>query len=165
MRSKIWQRSQSIENLNLERIANTPLLGFPRQTRQHVDVPHRLDRLHCATAVPIIPVLLTFRRAASSSMHPTDAIAAYCRRTTTLPGSFRFGIAPRRFVSPLHGVVAHIFFSTPPTPTRSGCLASLRIGIGALELAVRRAGAILRAPPPVVTLSVEVSPSLADFCP
>jgi hypothetical protein len=76
-----------------------------------------------------IAVTLPLRSTASRSMHPADAIAAYCRRTTTLPSSFRFGIAAKGGVSALHGVVAH-FFSTPPTSKRSGCLVSLRIGIG-----------------------------------
>jgi hypothetical protein len=113
--------------------------------------------------MPIIPILLTGRRAASSPVHPTDAIAAYCRRTTALPSSFRFGFAAKGGVNPLHGVVAHFFFSTPPTSERSGCLVSLRIGTGFSELKARSAGdATLRgAPTPVVTRSAMIAWSAA----
>jgi len=47
--------------------------------------------------------------------------ASACRRAT--------GCTEAR-IATLHGVVAHIFFSTPPTPTGSGSLVSLRIGTG-----------------------------------
>jgi len=132
--------------------------GFTRQAGQQVDVPHRLDRLFCARAVPIVAILLASRRAASSSVHPTDATAANRRGTTTLPCSFRFGFAARRVVGALHGVDGHFDLVPPPTPTGSGNLASLRIGMGASELAASRAGdATLRAPPPVVTLSAMIA--------
>ena len=142
-----------------DRVTGTPMIGrlaisaFARQARQQVDVPHCLDRLFRALTVPIIPILLSGRCAASSPVHPTDTTAANRRRTTALPRSFRFGRAPRRVVGALHGVDGHFDLAPPPTPTGSGCLVSLRIGIGASELAARRAGdATLRAPP-VVTLS------------
>ena len=131
--------------------------GFSRQARQQVDVPPCLDRLLCARAVPIIPIFLTSRRAAPSAVHPTDAKAANRGRTTTLPCSFRFGFAARRVVGALHGVDGHFDLVPPPTPTGSGNLASLRIGMGASELAASRAGdATLRAPP-VVTLSAMIA--------
>jgi hypothetical protein len=155
-RARAWTVSRwvrSIADLSISAtVPTTRLSGFARQARQQVDIPHCLDRLLCTRAVPIIPILLTGRRAASSPVHPTDAIAAYCRRTTALPSSFRFGFAAKGGVSPLHGVVAHFFFSTPPTSERSGCLVSLRIGIGFSELTAKSAGdATLRgAPTPVV---------------
>ena len=114
--------------------------GFTRQARQQIDVPHRLDRLFCARAVPIVAILLAGRRAAASPMHSTDATVAYRGRTTALPRSFRFGSAPRRVVGALQGVDGHFDLVPPPTPTGSGCLVSLRIGIGAWELAASRAG-------------------------
>jgi hypothetical protein len=119
-----------------------------RQARQQVDVPHCADRLFCAHAVPIIAILLTGRRAAFSSVHPTDATAANRRGTATLPGSFRLCLAARRVVGALHGVDGHFDLVPPPTPTGSGTLASSRIGIGITELAARRAGdaTLLRAP-------------------
>jgi hypothetical protein len=138
--------------------ANTPFSEFTRQARQQVDVPHCLDRLFCTRAMAIIPISLTGRRATSSPMHPTDATAANRGRTTALPRSFRFGRAPRRVVGALHGVDGHFDLVTPPTPTGSGCLVSLRIGIGASELAASRAvDATFRAPPPVVTLSAIIA--------
>src|SRR5258705_12481273 len=91
-------------------------------------------------------------------MHPTDATAVRRRRTTQLTCSFRFGFAPRRVVGALQGVDGHFDLVPPPTPTGSGCLVSLRIGIGASELAASRAGdATSRAPPPVVTLSAIIA--------
>jgi hypothetical protein len=120
--------------------ANTSFSGFTRQARQQVDVPHCLDRLFCARAVPIITILLAGRRAAPGPMHPTDATAAYRGRTTALPCSFRFGFAPRRVVGALHGVDGHFDFVPPPTLTGSGSAVSLRTGIGISELAARRAG-------------------------
>lgn len=39
---------------------------------EQVDVPYCLDRLICARAVSIIPLLLTARRTATRSMHPTE---------------------------------------------------------------------------------------------
>jgi hypothetical protein len=132
--------------------------GFARQARQQVDVSHCLDRLFCTRAMPIIPILLTGRRAASSPVHPTDATAANRRRTTALPRAFRFGCAPRRVVGALHGVDGHFDLVPPPTSTGSGCLVSLRTGIGASELAASRAGdATLRALAPVVTLSAMIA--------
>jgi hypothetical protein len=141
------------------RVRRQLLICAPQETGKLADVARRAGGFFRPTAMPEIAVALPFRCAAASAMHPADAIAAYCRRTTTLPSSFRFGIAPRGFVSPLHGVVAHLLFSTPPTSKRSGCLVSLRIGIGFSELTARRAGdATLRvAPTPVVTLSVMIA--------
>ena len=110
--------------------------GFARQARQQVDVPHCLDRLFCTRAMPIIPILLTGWRAAPSAVHPTDATAAHRGRTTWLPCSFRFSLAPRSVVGALHGVDGHFDLVPPPTPTGSGCLVSLRIGRGASELAL-----------------------------
>jgi len=136
----------------------TRLSGFARQAREQVNVPHCLNRLFCTRAMPIISILLTGRRAASSPVHPTDATAANRRRTTALPRAFRFGCAPRRVVGALHGVDGHFDLVPPPTPTGSGCLVSLRTGIGASELAASRAGdATLRALAPVVTLSAMIA--------
>jgi hypothetical protein len=60
-------------------------------------------------------------------------------------------------VGPLHGVDDHFDLVPPPTPTRSGSLASLRLGMGISELAAKRAGdATLRAAP-VVTLSAMIA--------
>ena len=56
---------------------NAPFSGFPGQARQQVDVPHGLDRLFCARAVPIVSIQLTGRRATAGSMHPAYAIAIY----------------------------------------------------------------------------------------
>ena len=58
----------------------------------------------------------------------------------------------------MHGVVAHCVFQTPPGPTRSGSLVSLRIGIGISELAARSAGDATLRPAPVVTLSAMIIP-------
>ena len=145
--------------------ANTRFSGFPCQARQQVDVPDCLYRLFCARAVPIIPIPLAGRRAAPSSMHPTDTKAANRRRTTTLPCSLRFSFAPRRVVGALHGVDGHLDLVPPPTPTGSGSLASSRMGMGASELAARRAGdaAFGAAPPPVVTLSGNDRPSAIEI--
>jgi hypothetical protein len=147
-----------VRRLNISTtVPTTRLSGFARQARQQVDVPHCLDRVFRALTVPIIPVLLSGRCAASSPVHPTDATAAYRGRTTALPRPFRFGCAPRCVVGALHGVDGHFDLVPPPTPTGSGCLVSLRIGIGASELAASRAGdATLRAPP-VVTLSAIIA--------
>jgi hypothetical protein len=144
-------------NRQIQLPAPTPFLEFTRQARQQVDVPHCLDRLFCTRAMPIIPILLTGRRAASSPVHPTDATAANRGRTTALPRSFRFGFAPRRVVGALHGVDGHFDLVTPPTPTGSGCLVSVRIGIGAWELAASRAGDAALRPAPVVTLSAMIA--------
>jgi hypothetical protein len=52
-----------------DRVTGTPMIGrlaisaFARQARQQVDVPHCLDRLFRARTVPIIPILVTGRRA------------------------------------------------------------------------------------------------------
>jgi hypothetical protein len=132
------------------------LSEFTRQARQQVDAPDCLDRLFCARAVPMIPILLTVRCAAPGSVHPADAKAAYRGGTTWIPRSFRFGFAARRVVGALHGVDGHFDLVPPPTPTGSGCLVSLRIGIGASELAASRAGDTLRAPP-VVKLSAMIA--------
>jgi hypothetical protein len=57
-------------------------------------------------------------------------------------------------VGALHEVDGHFDLVPPPTLTRSGSLASSRIGIGTSELAARSAGdaTLPRAVPPVVTL-------------
>ena len=77
--------------------------------------------------MPEIAVLLAGRRATISPVHPADAKAAYRGRTTALPSSFRFSLAPWRVVGALHGVDGHFDLVPPPTPTGSGCLVSLRI--------------------------------------
>jgi hypothetical protein len=59
--------------------------GFARQAGQQVDVPHCLDSLFCARAVPVISILPTGRRTATGSMHPADTTAANRRRTTKFP--------------------------------------------------------------------------------
>jgi hypothetical protein len=60
-------------------------------------------------------------------------------------------------VGALHGVAGHFDLVPPPTPTGSGCLVSLRIGIGASELAASRAGDTTLRAPPVVTLSAIIA--------
>jgi hypothetical protein len=137
--------------------ADAAFSRFPCKAGQQVDQSHCLDRLLRSRAVPIISVTLAARRATSSSMHPTDAAAAYRRRSTTLPCSFRFGVAARRVVGALHGVDGHFDLVPPPTPTRSGSLASSRIGIGISGLAATRAGLAVVRPAPVVTLSAMIA--------
>jgi hypothetical protein len=111
-----------------DRVTGTPMIGrlaisaFARQARQQVDVPHCLDRLFRARTVPIIPILVTNRRATFSPMHSTDATAANRGRTTALPRPFRFSFAPRRVVGALHGVDGHFDLAPPPIPTGSGGL-------------------------------------------
>ena len=129
-----------------DRVTGTPMIGrlaisaFARQARQQVDVPHCLDRLFRALTVPIIPVLLSGRRATASPVHPANATASDRRRTTLLPCSLRFSLASRGIVGALHGVDGHFDLVPPPTPAGSGCVISSRIGTGALGLAARSAG-------------------------
>jgi hypothetical protein len=42
-----------------------PFSGLARQSGQQVDVPHCLDRLFCARAMSIIPILIADRRTTS----------------------------------------------------------------------------------------------------
>src|SRR6476620_10409443 len=106
--------------------------------------------------MPEIAVLLSFRCAAAGAVHPTNTIAPHCRRSAGQASALGFSSAPRSGIASVHGVVAHFLFTPTPTLTGSGCLVSLRIGIGASELAASRAGdATLRAPP-VVTLSAMI---------
>ena len=156
--SRTWRdvRLESVMRTKADIDKRTLFLGFARQAGQQVDVPHCLDGLLCARTVSMIAILLTARRTATGSVHPTDTTAVNRGRTAAFPCSFRFGCAPGRVVGALHGVDAHFVFAPPPIPAGSGNPVSSRMGIGAPELVARTAGETAR-PPPVVTLSAIIA--------
>jgi hypothetical protein len=81
---KVLDLERPIREADIARYPNAgadqcAFLRISAPSAQQVDVPDCLDRLFCARTVPIIPILLTGRRATSGSVHPTDAEAAYRR--------------------------------------------------------------------------------------
>ena len=135
------------------------LIYLPQDTSKSINIARRAGGFFSATAMAEVAVAFSFRRAASSTVHPAYAIAVHSWRPTRQPRSLRFGSAPGSGIASVHGVVAHFVFLSPPGPTRSGSLASLSIGICVSGLTAGRAGdaPFEAAPPPVVRLSAMIA--------